>query len=123
MEQSILKSTKTFVNVMPTDDAFDLDILMHINGAFALLNELGVGPDEGFVVEDDGPTWASFTTDIPQQSRVKSLVLLMTKLKFDAPPPAAHLNAMNDQIKELTSRISMHREGKEWVNPNLPAEV
>lgn len=112
MEQSILKSTKKFVNVALDDDAFDDDILMHVNAAFALLNELGVGPDEGFAIESDVPVWGSFVTDLPQLQRVKQFVYLKTRLSFDLPGPTAHVKAMEEQLLEITHRISMHREGQ-----------
>ena len=53
MEQSILKSTKKILGIAEDYTVFDLDIITHINSAFSTLTQLGVGPVEGFIIEDD----------------------------------------------------------------------
>lgn len=118
MEQSIFKSVKRFVNISQDDDSFDEDLLIHINAAFALLHELGVGPSDGFVVNDDTSTWGSFITNIPQQNRVKNFVCLKARLDFDPPSMSFLLKAKEEQITELAHRISMHREGELWESRN-----
>jgi hypothetical protein len=52
MEQSILTSTKKILGVSANYTAFDLDIITHINSVFSTLNQLGVGPANGFMIED-----------------------------------------------------------------------
>ena len=49
---SILTSTKKLLGITEEDISFDLDIIMHINSVFAILTQMGVGPDEGFYIED-----------------------------------------------------------------------
>ena len=53
MEDSILKSTKKILGISPDDDSFDLDVITHINSAFSVLTDLGIGPDTGFAIADD----------------------------------------------------------------------
>ena len=48
METSILKSTKKVLGLPADYDAFDVDIVMHINAILSNLNQIGVGPEEGF---------------------------------------------------------------------------
>ena len=46
MGESILTSTKKLLGIEDDDTSFDLDVLIHINTALAILNQLGVGPNE-----------------------------------------------------------------------------
>jgi hypothetical protein len=119
MEQSILKSTKKVLQIGDDDESFDLDVLTHINSAFSTLNDLGVGPAEGFAIEDDTVEWSTFLAeDLVQLSRVKSFVFLHSRLLFDPPTTTFHLNAVQEQLKEVTWRLSVKREGADWVDPN-----
>jgi hypothetical protein len=93
MEQSILKSTKKILGVGVDDDSFDLDIITHINTAFSTLQQLGVGPETGFVIEDDSTEWGDFldpTAEKVKLSQAKTVVYLRTRLLFD-PPTSAYL--------------------------------
>lgn len=124
MEQSILKSTKKVLQIGPDDESFDLDIIIHINSAFSTLHDLGVGPEEGFAIEDEYVEWDSFLVeDIAQLSRVKSFVFLHSRLLFDPPATTFHLNAVQEQLKEVTWRLSVKREGAEWADPDPPVLV
>lgn len=53
MEESILISIKKLLGISDDYTQFDEDIIMHINTVFLNLNQLGVGPEEGFSIEDD----------------------------------------------------------------------
>lgn len=111
MEPSILKSTKKLLGV--GDDSFDLDIMTHINSAFSTLHDLGIGPQPGFVVEDDTAVWLDFLDDIEDtvvQSKVKTYVYLKTRQLFDPPTTQYFLEAMTKQIQELEWRINVNRE-------------
>ena len=120
MEQSILKSTKKILGISPDDTSFDLDIITHINSAFSVLNDLGVGIAEGFVIEDDSPEWANFLPDANNVilSRVKTCVYLRTRLAFDPPTSSYLLDSLKQQIQEAEWRLSANREATDWVDPN-----
>jgi hypothetical protein len=123
MEQSILKSTKKVLQIGDDDESFDLDIMTHINSAFSTLQDLGVGPEEGFTIEDADPEWTDFLPDEEdkmQLSRVRTFVFLHCRLLFDPPATTFHLNAAQEQLNEVTWRISVNREGEEWVDPDPP---
>lgn len=121
MEQSILKSTKKILGVDPTDTSFDLDIITHINSAFSTLTDLGVGPAEGFVIEDDTVQWDAFLVDDPiKLSKVKTAVFLHTRLLFDPPTVSYLLEASQRQLQEQLWRLSVNREETEWVDPEPP---
>lgn len=123
MEQSILKSTKKLLNVDPDDTSFDLDIITHINSAFSILNDLGVGPEGGFVIEDDYEVWDSYIIDDPiNLMRVKTCVYLRTRLLFDPPTSGFLLDAIKEQLREIEWRLNTRREATEWIDPDPRAE-
>ncbi len=120
MEQGILNSVKKMVGLEASYTAFDLDIILFTNSAFSTLTELGVGPAEGFMIEDDGAEWGDFVEDIALQSSVKTYVYLRVRFLFDPPTTSFFLTAMENQIKEHEWRLNTQREGTAWVDPNLP---
>lgn len=109
VSNSILSSTKKNLGLAPEYTPFDHDVIMHINTAFSLLNQLGVGPAEGFMIEDDTATWDEFITDARLNS-VKSYIYLRVRLMFDPPTTSFVLSAIQEQIKELEWRINVYRE-------------
>jgi hypothetical protein len=123
MEQSILKSTKNVLGLAADYTVFDLAVITHINSAFSTLTQLGVGPSEGFMIEDDKAVWDDFIilSDDPSYNSVKSYIYLKTRLLFDPPTTSFHLEAMNRQIEEMEWRLNANREEVEWVDPNPPS--
>lgn len=121
MEDSILKSTKKILGMDPGYTPFDLDVLTHINSVFSTLHDLGVGPVEGFAVEDDSATWTQFEPNVIQRNAIRTYVFLRVKLLFDPPQTSFNINAIQEQIKELEWRLSVRREGATWVPPVEPS--
>lgn len=120
MPQSILNSIKKVVGLTPDDSSFDDDLILHINSVFSTLNQLGIGPDIGFYIEDDGPTWEDFLGVDPRYNFVKTYVYLRTRLVFDPPGTSFVIESMNHTIQELEFRMSVLREGEKWIDPSLP---
>lgn len=119
MEDSILKSTKKILGLADDYTAFDLDVATHINSALATLNQLGIGPVEGFSIGDDGTeTWEQFYGTDSRFNSIKTFVFLNTKLLFDPPATSFHTAAVERQLEELVFRLSVVREGDDWINPN-----
>jgi hypothetical protein len=110
METSILNSTKKVLAIPDESTAFDDDIIMHINTAFSTLTQLGVGPTQGFMIEDESATWDEFIEDDLQFNAVKSYIYLRARLIFDPPMSSYLLDSMERQIKELEWRLNVHRE-------------
>lgn len=119
MENSILKSTKKILGIAADYTVFDHDIITHINTAFTTLTQLGVGPDEGFMIEDDRALWEDFIEDDLQYNSVKSYVFLKVKTLFDPPTTSYLISSANEQIRELEWRLNVHRENITWVDPAL----
>lgn len=110
MEQSILISTKKVLGLDQSFTVFDLDIVSHINLAFSTLNQIGVGPDGGFAIEDDTAKWADLNLDTNYVSMIKTYVLLKARMLFDPPTSGFLMEATKEQIKELEARLSLLRE-------------
>ena len=53
---SILTSVKKILGIESSYTHFDEDIIIHINSAFFILNQLGVGGEEPFTIEDESAT-------------------------------------------------------------------
>jgi hypothetical protein len=113
VSDSILDSTKKVLMLDADYDAFDMDIVMHINGVFSTLHQLGLGPDEGFMIEDDSAVWGDFLDGDNRLNSVKTLVFLKVRLLFDPPTTSFVLAAQQEQIKELEWRLNVVREGRD----------
>lgn len=107
---SILNSVKKVCGLPPEYDVFDEDIIMHTNSVFAVLGQLGVGPVEGFAIEDDSAEWSDFLGDVTLLNSVKTYVQLRVRMLFDPPTTSFAIGAMQEQIREFEWRINVHRE-------------
>lgn len=110
MEASILTSTKKVLGIAESYTAFDLDILTHINAAFSTLNQLGVGPVNGFFIEDASAEWEEFGVPANQLAMVRTYVFLKVRMLFDPPGTSYLIEAMNKQIEEYEWRLNAFRE-------------
>ena len=108
--ESILNSIKKLLGITEEYEHFDQDIIMHINSAFSVLTQLGVGPPEGFRIDDDAKTWNDFISDTIRLDAVKSYVYLKVSLMFDPPTSSAVLSAKERQISELEWRLNVAAE-------------
>lgn len=103
---SILVSIKKLLGIDASYTAFDLDVIVHINTAFAVLNQLGVGPADGFMIEGEEEIWDDYITD-NNFSMVKTFVYLKVRLAFDPPTSTALIESMNNTLNELTWRLEL----------------
>lgn len=110
MEQSILTSTKKLLGIGDDYTAFDLDILTHINSTFAIVQQLGVGPADGVVVEDSAMNWSDLELPLNQLSLLKSYMFLRVRTLFDPVGSGFLIAAMERQLAEYEHRLSMERE-------------
>ena len=118
MSDSILTSTKKILGIDESYTAFDLDVITHINSVFTILQQLGIGPSDGFMIEDAEPTWDTFLAGDPLLNSVKTYVYLRVRLLFDPPTTSFLISAMKEQAQELEWRLNVKREGESWTNPS-----
>lgn len=107
METSILNSIKNLLLVPDDLTEFDNMIITHINSVFLNLAQLGVGPEEGFSIEDETAEWDEFISDNAQLQSIKSYMYLKVKLLFDPPLSSSVIESMNRQIAELEWRLNV----------------
>lgn len=103
---SILTSVKKMLGIAEEYTHFDADLIMHINSVFMILAQLGVGPSEGFFIEDDTTTWDEFIQDKKEINSVKSYVGLKVRLLFDPPTSSSQIDNANKLINELEWRLN-----------------
>lgn len=104
---SILTSIKKLLGITEDYEHFDQDITIHINSAFSVLTQLGVGPERGFTIQDASSEWSEFVSDTNKIELIKTYVFLRVKLVFDPPQSNAVLESYNRQISELEWRINV----------------
>lgn len=107
---SILTSIKKMLGIAEEYTPFDIDIILHINSVFMILNQLGVGPAAGFRIEDDSATWSDFTEDKLDVEAVKSYIYLKVRLLFDPPSSSAAMESINRLISEFEWRLNVAAE-------------
>ncbi len=111
MITSILTSIKKMLGIEDGYDHFDPELVMHINTVFSRLNQLGLGPREGFFIEGKEETWDMFVENRNDFHAIKSYIYLRVRLLFDPPTSAFVLTSMENQIKEFEWRINVQAEG------------
>ena len=117
MQDSILMTIRKLVCGNPYADHFDTDLLVHINACFSILNQLGVGPENGFVVTDETQSWSSYIADNYILNMVKTYVTLKVKKIFDPPLTSSVLEAMDKEISQLEWRLNVA------VDPSKPTSA
>ena len=107
--ESILTSIKKMLGIEESYEHFDPDIIMHINSVLMILNQLGVGPEEGFMIEDDTSTWQDFIPEVTaaKLELVKSYIYLKVRLLFDPPLSSSVIESINRQISEFEWRLNV----------------
>ena len=100
---TILDETKKQIGIVPEYNVFDDQLLLDLNAAFATLHQLGVGPEEGFLVDRE-TTWDQYIST-QRLSFIKSYVSMKVRVMFDPPSSSFALDALNKQIAEYEWRI------------------
>lgn len=107
---SILATTKKLLNVAIEDNAFDTDIIVLINSEFMTLQQLGIGPEEGFSIKGYGECWSDYAEDSSIAEAVKAYVYLRVRMVFDPPASSIVADAFNSRINELVFRLNIQAE-------------
>lgn len=114
ISDSILGSIKKLIGPGVEHTFFDADIITHINTAFFVLAQLGVGPSVPFTIQDDSETWSDFTSDEAKFRAVVDYVYLRVKQIFDPPTSSFVLSSMKEQQNELEWRLNVMAETPTW---------
>ena len=108
MNESILTSIKKLLGITEKCDDFDTDIIILINSVFPILLQLGVGPEDGFIIEDASKTWNDFLGDkMKKYALVKTFIYLKVKMVFDPPLSSSVIDSYNRTLSELEWRLNV----------------
>lgn len=111
METSILNSVKKALGVTPEYEIFDSDIVMHINSVFMVLAQMGIGPANGFRIEDSTAEWTDFLPNEDENfESVKSYICMKVRLLFDPPSSSTHMECIKQLISEFEWRLNFEAE-------------
>ena len=106
--ESILDSVKVMLGISIDDDpSFDQDLILHINGALTVMNQLGVGPSRGYNITDATQTWSEFIGPREDLALIKQAIFLRVRLLFDPPQNSFLVAAIEKQIEEFDWRIEV----------------
>lgn len=104
---SILTSIKKLIGIDESYEAFDDQLIMYINTVFMTLKQLGVGPTDGYFIEDAYDSWSDYLDGDDDKLRsVRTYVGLKVKMMFDPPSSSIVADAMNNSIAELEWRLN-----------------
>lgn len=117
IDEEILKSIKTLLGRPADPDPFDAEIILHINGVIATLNDLGVGPPEGLVIDAD-TKWSELLNISTKFENAKTYIYLRVRMIFDSSSMTQH------QIASFERRITE----EEWrltvaADPLIPQQL
>lgn len=103
MEDSILNSIKKMLGLDAEYDAFDMDIIMHINSVFFIMHQMGIGKQ--FRIEDEGSTWSDYLEGREDLEAVKSYMYAKVRQLFDPPTSGIMTDALDARVRELEWRL------------------
>lgn len=110
MDDSILNTIKKLFGPEATYDAFDTDLIIHINTYLRVLNQLGVGV-QNFRITGADEIWEDFLGENEALlDEVKTYLYLRVKTVFDPPSSSIVMNAIKEQVDELTWRLRVSGE-------------
>lgn len=111
---SILEDVKKMIGPSASYDAFDTELIIHINSVFSILKQMGVGPqDETFKISGTSEEWSDFYEEGENLEMVKTYVYLKVRLIFDPPQSSFVAEAINRQVSELEWRLNVEVDPKQ----------
>ena len=106
VSSSILNSIKLMLDLIPENKEFDEVIIIHINSAFFTLQQLGVGPLEGFTIKDESTTYEDYLGEGSILiAPVKTYLYMKTKIGFDNTISGTLKDSLKEMIKEAEVRF------------------
>ena len=82
-QKSILTDIKKTIGVEEDDTSFDEDLIIFINSELSILNQLGVGPEEGYSITSKENKWSEIIGERKDLAFVQTYIHIQVKLVFD----------------------------------------
>ena len=111
---SILETIKQMLGIDPTDESFDNELIIFINGELSAVQKLGVGP-EGYKIAGKDNIWSEFLGTRTDLEEVKTNIYLRVRLLFDPPQNSFAITALKDKVGEGNFYIELYRDKTEEV--------
>jgi hypothetical protein len=103
---SILNTIKKLLGIDAEDTSFDTDVIVNINLAIFNLSQIGIGPNNTFIVTSVDQTWSDYIgSSVVNLEGIKNYIYLKTKILFDPPTNSTVMAAFNNNIQELEWRM------------------
>lgn len=112
MQSSILTTIKKMLGIDSSYEHFDTDIIININSVLMTLQQLGVGPEDGFSIEGSSEKWSDFIEQRKDLEAIKTYIYLKVKLLFDPPTNSFSIDSYERQAKEFEWRLNVRAEGE-----------
>lgn len=114
VDESILKTIKKMSGDNPAFDYYNTDIMVFVNSAIGILQDLGIG-NSNFLVTSDEDKWTDFIDD--GLALVKDYVFCQVKLSFDPPQNSFLVENLRKKVDELQFRLQVRYENKANATP------
>lgn len=114
LRKSILATTKANLQLVVDDTSFDDQLITFINSELAELHQIGIGPAQGFEIEDDTAIWDDFLGGNPLLNSAKNFVYFGVRLAFDPPAASYLVDSIVKQKDKAAWRLNMVREEALW---------
>ena len=109
----IITDIKQMLGASIYDDSFDVNIVIAINSALAVLSDIGISEADNVCLEiGDTVTWDELLEGRTDIEYIKSYIYLKVKMLFDPPSSSALLDAYNRQIAEFEWRLNTKQSVK-----------
>lgn len=112
MKDSILKTIKKMLGIDEDYNAFDIDIIAHINTALMIAFQFGIGKQ--FYILGADETWGDYLGD--NEAFLPGIITYVyekVKLVFDPPTSTVAAEAAKSMASELEYRMNLNYEYKE----------
>ena len=123
LEDSIFVTIKKMLGLDDEYKAFDPDMLTHINTALMILQQLGIGPEDGMIVTGYDETWAEFFEPGQMFEAAKSYIYIQVKMVFDPPTNSFVLDSLQKTSDMLEWRLKEQASEHRRKHPPDPEPV
>ena len=105
MYDSVLNTVKSMLGIEESYEAFDVELITHINSALFVAYNIGVQLVKNYTIDGPNVTWSEICPDVNLIPLLKSYIGLKVRLLFDPPTTGVLHEAMERQVTEFEWRL------------------
>ena len=106
MDESILTTIKSMLNIDSNITDFDSDLIVLINSSLSTLFQLGIGEGKPFRISGSSEKWEQLLDKEEYLELVKETIYLDVRIVFDPPSSSIVMETMKEIRKESQWRIA-----------------